>query len=136
MPVDFPDVRDGDTIEPWWFNVIYRELRRWRKVKAVPPLAVSFAEGSASPVFSMGRIETIRIGKASGSISARSGSTYGTGTWTPQDDSGSALSNGGDPNQACKNLLDKTIATNSYLIVGWDGASWWVLAVGTCSNLS
>ena len=30
---DFPELKDGDQLEPWMLNVIYDELRRWRKLK-------------------------------------------------------------------------------------------------------
>ena len=46
---DFPDLADGEPLEPLHFNVIYDELRRWRKMTAAPPLAVSGADGDGTP---------------------------------------------------------------------------------------
>lgn len=53
MPDDFPYLRDGDELTPRHFNLIYDELRRWRKLSAAPPLAVDNADGDAPPVLSL-----------------------------------------------------------------------------------
>lgn len=47
---EFPDLDDGDELEPYHFNVIYDELRRWRKLSAAAPLVVDGADGDDSPV--------------------------------------------------------------------------------------
>lgn len=47
---DFPDLKDGDPLEPIHFNAIYDELRRWRKLSAAAPLAVDGADGDGGPV--------------------------------------------------------------------------------------
>lgn len=49
MARDFVDLRDGDTLEPYHINICYRELRRWRKLKATWPLSLVGAESSDSP---------------------------------------------------------------------------------------
>ena len=47
---DFPDLKDGDPLEPVHFNAAYEELRRWRKLTAAPPLVVDGADGDQPPV--------------------------------------------------------------------------------------
>lgn len=49
----FPYFSDGDPLEPVTINDIYRELERWRKAQAVPPMIISGAEGDTPPIFSV-----------------------------------------------------------------------------------
>ncbi len=57
MGRQFDDLRDGDVLEPFHINIIYRELRRWRKAKAVPPMVLDGAEATDSPpIFRQGAI--------------------------------------------------------------------------------
>jgi hypothetical protein len=49
MPEDFPHLEDGDALEPWHLNVVYAELRRWRKLKGAEGLDVDGAEGGDAP---------------------------------------------------------------------------------------
>lgn len=136
MPRDFPEIRDGDPIEPWHLNIVYRELRRLRKMRGGGTITVQNADGTLPPLIVQGGFSIAAIGVASGTIGPYS-SGCGTGSFTIQDvsDTGS-LSNGGEPLQPCFNLLDKTIATGARLTALRVNESWFVVAVGSCSNLS
>jgi hypothetical protein len=75
------------------------------------------------------------IAKATSSITARSTSTYGTGSAKIQSDSGTAFSDDGET-VTVKNMTDKTIASGAYVLIVWALGKWWVAAVGSCDNLS
>lgn len=49
MPGDFPTLGDGDALQPWHLNVIYRELERLRKMTAAAPLAIDNADSAFDP---------------------------------------------------------------------------------------
>jgi hypothetical protein len=49
MARQFDDLKDGDTLEPYHINIIYRELRRLRKLKASPPLVLTGMQGDDGP---------------------------------------------------------------------------------------
>ena len=40
---DFPELRDGDQLEPWHYNVLARDATRWRNATGIAPITVSFA---------------------------------------------------------------------------------------------
>lgn len=136
MPRDFPEIRDGTPIEPWHLNIIYRELRRLRKMRGGGTITVQNADGTLPPLIVQGGFSIAVVGKASGTIGPYS-SGCGTGNFTVQDvsDTGS-LSDNNDPLQPCFNLLDKTIATGARLTALRVNEAWFVVAVGSCSNLS
>jgi len=47
---DFPTLRDGDALQPWHLNIIFRELERLRKMSATLPMAFNeMASDSAPP---------------------------------------------------------------------------------------
>lgn len=51
MSRDFEDIKDGTVLEPFHLNVIYRELRRLRRMQATPPLTIQGMDsGESSPV--------------------------------------------------------------------------------------
>lgn len=97
MPRDFDDIRDGTQLEPYHLNIIYRELRRLRKMTAAPPLALDSMTSTTSPPFlwSTGSSRS-GLGKANGNITARSGTTAGTGTVDVWDNSTGVLAATGD----------------------------------------
>lgn len=49
---DFPELKDGDTMEPWHYNILARDANRWRKITVVPPLSIEGADGD-TPVISL-----------------------------------------------------------------------------------
>lgn len=131
----FDDVRDGDAIEPRLWNVIYRELRRWRKAKATPPMKITSADGLMPPVFSLGPINTGCVGKITGSdVTAGS---YGTGVFTMQIDTGTGWSDSADMTSIpCVNLLNKKVKVGSKVACLWIGTTWLIVAVDDCTNLT
>jgi len=46
----FPELKDGDRLEPVHLNIIYRELNRWRSLQAVPPMRIAGAEDGVSNI--------------------------------------------------------------------------------------
>jgi hypothetical protein len=50
MPQDFPELQDGDQLEPWHLNVIYDELRRLRLLKGAGTLQVNQPRSGGPPV--------------------------------------------------------------------------------------
>jgi len=80
MARDFTDLKDGDTLAPYHLNIIYRELRRLRKMTVGPPLSLRGMDGNESPP----QLDLLRntrgsLAVANGAITARSGTTPGTG---------------------------------------------------------
>lgn len=53
MPHEFPKLRDGDILEPWHFNILYDEARRWRKLRGVPPINVLGANSDGTPTIEL-----------------------------------------------------------------------------------
>jgi hypothetical protein len=81
MPREFDDLKDGTELEPFHLNIIYRELRRLRKMTASPPLVLEGMESSVSaPLLRGSQIPRAGLGQANGDITARSGTTPGAGT--------------------------------------------------------
>lgn len=97
MPREFDDIRDGTALEPYHLNMIYRELRRLRKMTVAGSLSLDNMTSTTSPPF-LWSIATggITIVKTSSTITAMSGTTLGTGTATPQRSDGTDLANDGD----------------------------------------
>ena len=81
MPRDFHDLKDGDTLEPFHLNQVYRELRRWRRAHAVPPMVIDgLMSSDSAPIFRMTSSSRGWPAVANGNIAARSGSTLGVGS--------------------------------------------------------
>lgn len=80
MPREFDDIKDGTVIEPYHFNIIYRELRRLRKMTAGGNIAISGMDSSTSPpsIYMVSGM-TGSLGKSNGTITAGSTNTFGTG---------------------------------------------------------
>lgn len=92
MAREFDDIKDGTALEPWHLNIIYRELRRLRKMTAAPPLALDGMTSTSSPPLLWSRSgESGSPGKASGDITAATGDTPGTGTADYWEYDGSAM---------------------------------------------
>ena len=75
------------------------------------------------------------LGQASGSITARSGTTAGSGTANLYYLSGTTLT-AWSGSRTVYNLLNKTIASGSYIIAVLIGKDYWVVAVDDCTHLS
>ena len=97
MAREFDDLKDGTVLEPYHLNMIYRELRRLRKMTAAPPLVLEGMTSTTSPPFLYpGGIRAWGLGKANGTIPARSGTTPGAGTVDVWWNNGGALAATGD----------------------------------------
>jgi hypothetical protein len=75
-----------------------------------------------------------QVAKATSLITARAGTTYGTGTAKFQSDDGSDLGNNG-AEYAVKSILDMAILEDSYLLLMLCSGSWWVVSAGSCEDL-
>jgi hypothetical protein len=82
-----------------------------------------------------GPSSAVSIARADGSITARSGTTIGTGNANLSHASAGTLTEGTTA-VVVKNILNKTIANDSWLIVVRDPDWWWIVAVADCANLS
>jgi hypothetical protein len=51
MPNRFPKLQDGDELQPWHLNVIYRELERWRQAKCQGAFDIVGADSDSPPTF-------------------------------------------------------------------------------------
>jgi hypothetical protein len=38
LPVDPPELKDGDPLEPWWLNWVRRHIARWNRLSVAAPL--------------------------------------------------------------------------------------------------
>ena len=78
----------------------------------------------------------VTFGRASGAISARSGTTLGTGTFNFASATTGALVEGNRP-ETCKNLINKAIDDDAWLLLVKEPDWWVVVAVGApCDDLS
>ena len=64
MPREFEDIKDGTMLEPFHLNMIYRELRRWRKAKAVVLMVLDSAASADSPPVWRMEIDSPSIARA------------------------------------------------------------------------
>lgn len=118
MPRDFDDIKDGTRLEPYHLNIIYRELRRLRKMTAAPPLALDNMTSTTSPplLWSLNPGQSV-LAMTSSSVTARSGATAGTGTATLQDFDGTAFVASTAPDEAVFNFSATAIVTAKYCVL-------------------
>jgi len=74
------------------------------------------------------------VAKATSSVTARSGSTPGTGSATLHTFDGATLT-ADLTDIPVWNITNQTIANGSWMIVLWASAAWWVVAVDQCDHL-
>lgn len=130
MAREFDDIKDGTVLEPFHLNIIYRELRRLRKMTAAPPLALDSMTSTTTPPFLWGRSAAGSfLAMTSSAITARSGTTAGTGTVTLQDFDGTVFAASTDPDETVFNFSGTAIATGKYCVVTDFGGSLFVTAV-------
>lgn len=90
MPIEFRDLKAGDQFEPIHINQIYRFLRKLIKLKVVFPLRLdSWGSADAIPTLSIIGADNFYVAETTTAITARSGSTLGTGTVKLQQEDGS-----------------------------------------------
>lgn len=103
-----------------------------RKIEGFPTIG-----GPGFPIGGRHALIPTSLAKSTGIISARSGTTVGSGNadlWYLPD--GSTTLTAGPTSITAYNLLNKQIASGSYLVVVWLSGRWLVVAVGDCANLS
>ena len=80
--------------------------------------------------------DTAVVAYSTTTIGARSGASYGTGTVKLQADGGSSLSDFSPTTTfTAKNLLNKAIESDAYVLCVRVKDGWWIVAVGDCENL-
>jgi hypothetical protein len=98
---------------------------------AVRQIALQMA-GALSPVF--GDAGNIAVARTVGTITARSGTTKGTGTVNFATDA-DALTEGSS-SVTVKNIHNKIIANDAWVIIGRTPKEWLVLVIADCADLS
>jgi hypothetical protein len=90
----FPKFRDGDPLEPWHLNLIFRELERWRKLTGQGPLVVRHGDSPTIELLQADDIVLVRTNH--GPIPKRNATTgvWGSVTVTLYDES---QNDDGDP---------------------------------------
>jgi hypothetical protein len=118
MAREFDDIKDGTKLEPYHLNIIYRELRRLRKMTAAPPLALDGMTSTTSPpVLWAASGDQGQLAKTSSAITARAGTTAGTGTVIYQDFDGTDLAAADATDVDVFNFSGTAIATGLYCVV-------------------
>lgn len=130
-------VRPGEPITAAMFNDLVDAVNR-AQVRNVAGGGLEASVGPGGTVLrnALSALVPVAVYKTTTSITARSGATVGTGSAKPQQLSGNTLSDRSTATEAVKNILNKTVATSSYIIVVRALGVWWVVAVGDCGNLS
>ena len=133
MGRDFVDLKDGDRLEPYHINIIYKELRRWRKLRGASRVVIrGVADGESIPEIDIAFPPSGFVGVANGVISARSGTTAGTGVVTIKQLDGNTITDSQVSNVTVYNASSTTmtsgngIASGQYVWVQRDafGALW------------
>ena len=119
MASEFPKLKSGDELTPWHLNIVYRELDRWRRMKFAGPVAYTGIDSASSPptITVLGSGGGPQIALSSSSITARSGTTLGSGTVTPYQIDGTTLAATGADDYTVYNFSGTAIATAKYLVV-------------------
>lgn len=92
MGRDFAELKAGDRLEPYHLNQVYRELKRWRKLRGSARVILrGVADGESIPEIDIAFPPLGFVGVANGNITKRSGTTPGTGTVTIKQYDGSVL---------------------------------------------
>lgn len=140
MGRDFVDLKDGDTLEPFHINQIYKELRRWRKIKGSGRITIDGAtDGESVPVINAALSPQMYFGVANGDITARSGSTAGSGTVTIKQLNGNSIQTAQITDLKVKNPSDTTMTSGNgiddgqYVKVWKDGFGDWIVEPMECS---
>jgi hypothetical protein len=140
MGRDFVDLKDGDTLEPYHLNQIYKELRRWRKLGGSGRVTVDGAQdGESVPTINVALSPQMYVGVANGVITARSGTTAGSGTVTIKQINGNSIQTAQITNLAVKNPSSTTmtsgdgIDSGQYVKVWKDAFGDWIVEPMECS---
>lgn len=135
MARDLVDLKDGDAIEPRHFNVIHAELRRLRRFRVAPPLALSGWEGGGdSPLLALMAPTSAVLVLTTTELTAASGATYGTGEGYLLGDDGTDLASA-EVKVKLKNLTDRSVLTNKRILCVPALGSLWFVLPQSCDDL-
>lgn len=134
MAQDFPRIKDGDKIEPYHFNMIYDELTRLRKMKFRGPVSTTGMDSaSGPPVVTIFPGASGQLAITSSSITARSGTTPGTGTVTPLEYNGNTMGNtGADDLTVYLYATGNGINSAAYCWIEMDSSGYWWIVSAEC----
>ena len=108
MPEEFRDLRGGDELEPIHLNKIYRFLRKLLKLRVTYPMRIDgWGSADAVPTITVMGWDNFYVGETTTAITARSGTTLGTGTVKLQMEDGAG------------NIMD--VATNTLTV--WNASA-------------
>jgi hypothetical protein len=140
MGRDFVDLKDGDTLEPFHINQIYKELRRWRKLKGSQRVQIVGAnDGDSVPQIVVVINPMMYVGVANGDIPARSGTTVGEGIVTIKQFDGTTIEDAQTNDIDVKNPSDTTMTSGNgiddgqYVKVWRDYFGDWIVEPMECS---
>jgi hypothetical protein len=133
MGRDFVDLKDGDRLEPFHINIVYKELRRWRKLKGSQRVQiVGASDGDSIPQIVVVSHPLGHIGVASGTITARVNSTIGTGVVEIKQVSGNSLETAQTSNLTVFNVDSVSIASGKYVWAQRDAFGDWYVSPLEC----
>lgn len=138
MPTDdFPDVQDGEELTPYHLNIIYRELRKLRKVKGASPITVEgFEQGGSVPVIRFADSAGIVPALVTSDITSGTRAAMGSGEVTFQVRNGAALINGTTTAIKVWNYHDKTAGAGYIVGVYQYRNDWYLFDIDSCLHLS
>lgn len=122
-------VRPGDPIRAAeWNNLVDIVLRN--EINVVQSSGLDIAKSAAGTTLRVAGALRQMLAYTSSSITARSGTTPGTGTVTPQRFNGTAISSNGQDLTVYSFSASAAIASGKYCWIEQDpGGYWWVTAV-------
>lgn len=124
MGRDFVDLKDGDVLEPYHINQIYKELRRLRKLKGSARVIVrGMQDGESVPEIDIALPPSGFIGVANGAIAPRVNSTVGSGSVIIKQISGNSLTNAQVSEVTAYNVSANTMTSGNGIT---NGAYVWV----------
>lgn len=136
MARDFPRLKVGDELRIWHLEIIYDELRRWRKLSGSGMISVDNADGIAPPILVDLRSSGIAPAKLTSSLATGTIASPATATMTLLDRTGTggALTDtGGRAGVNVYNTwaLSSSLASGTQIVV-YRFASEWYLLQASC----
>jgi hypothetical protein len=137
MPRDFPDLKDGDQLEPWHLNCIYDELRRWRRAKGTGGVTVTGADGGGDPRISGDSAPGLRFAVVGSSAIAHASSSTApsSGSGTLVTFSGGAISTTGIAVKLWNYKTDASYKAGVTAVVAWIDTGWVLIDNAACTDL-
>lgn len=130
MPQIIPsDFRDGDALEPWHLNFIFRFVRRWMRFDASPPLSLDNG-GEAPPHLSFLGLDDLVPFYAGSGISAGTytSPTSATVTLLIESSDGPGFTLSGADSATCYNISTNAVPSGSAGWAKWRGPHLYAIA--------